>query len=53
MNTGDEETLVTHPEGGESKLIDILDRMVHGGYAHVSQLMYVRGLIEQRHWFSR
>ena len=53
LNTGDEEMLVSHPEGGESKLIDILGRMIHGGYAHVGQLMYVRGLLEQRHWFSR
>jgi hypothetical protein len=53
LDVGDEETLVPHPEGGESKLMAILDRMVHGGYAHVGQLMYVRGLIEQRHWFSR
>jgi hypothetical protein len=53
LGIGDEEMLVAHPEGGESKLIAILDRMVHGGYTHVGQLMYVRGLIEGRHWFSR
>jgi hypothetical protein len=53
LGNGAEDNLVAHPEGGESKLMAILDRMVHGGYAHVGQLMYVRGLIEQRHWFSR
>ena len=53
LQPGDEEKLVSHPEGGDEKLITILDRMVHGGLAHVGQLMYVRGLIEGRHWFSR
>lgn len=53
LEPGDEEKSVSHPEGGDSKLIAILDRLVHGGFTHVGQLMYVRGLIEQRHWFSR
>ncbi|MEX2377607.1 MAG: DinB family protein [Dehalococcoidia bacterium] len=38
--------------GGES-LEEILFRTAHGGLAHVGQLMYVRGLIEKRHWFPR
>lgn len=32
---------------------NLLFRAVHGGFAHVGQAMYVRGLIEKRRWFSR
>jgi len=32
---------------------NLVFRTVHGGFAHVGQAMYVRGLIEKRRWFSR
>ncbi len=48
-----ENEIIENPEGGQSPLGPVLNRMVHGGLTHVGQLMYVRGLIERRHWFSR
>lgn len=48
-----ENDLIDNPEGGRTPLGAVLNRMVHGGLTHVGQLMYVRGLIERRHWFSR
>ncbi len=50
---GAEKDLIDNPEGGQTPLGPLLHRMVHGGLTHVGQLMYVRGLIEHRHWFSR
>ena len=45
---------VEAPDGtGPTTVSAILFRMVHGGLAHVGQLMYVRGLVERRIWFPR
>ena len=38
---------------GDSAVRDLVFRAVHGGLAHVGQLMYVRGLVEKRRWFPR
>ncbi len=38
---------------GDGSVRDLVFRAVHGGLAHVGQLMYVRGLVEKRHWFPR
>jgi hypothetical protein len=38
---------------GDATVADAVYRATHGGLAHVGQLMYVRGLIEQRRWFPR
>jgi hypothetical protein len=53
LRPGAENDVIDNPEGGQSPLGAVLNRMVHGGLSHVGQLMYVRGLIERRHWFSR
>ncbi len=53
LSPGAENDVIDNPEGGQSPLGAVLNRMVHGGLTHVGQLMYVRGLIERRHWFSR
>ena len=53
LGPGAENDVVDNPEGGQTPLGTVLNRMVHGGLTHVGQLMYVRGLIERRHWFSR
>ena len=45
-------TLVTG-SSGDSSVSALVFRAVHGGLAHVGQLMYVRGLVEKRHWFPR
>lgn len=38
---------------GDATVSDLVLRAVHGGLAHLGQLMYVRGLVEKRHWFPR
>ena len=38
---------------GDATVEELVFRAVHGGLAHVGQLMYVRGLVEKRHWFPR
>lgn len=38
---------------GDATVRDLVFRAVHGGLAHLGQLMYVRGLVEKRHWFPR
>lgn len=38
---------------GDATVSDLIFRVVHGGLAHLGQLMYVRGLTEKRHWFPR
>lgn len=38
---------------GDATVSDLVSRAVHGGLAHLGQLMYVRGLVEKRHWFPR
>lgn len=38
---------------GDASVRDLVFRAVHGGLAHLGQLMYVRGLVEKRHWFPR
>lgn len=38
---------------GDANVRDLVFRAVHGGLAHLGQLMYVRGLVEKRHWFPR
>ena len=53
LRPGAENDVIDNPEGGQTPLGPLLTRMVHGGLTHVGQLMYVRGLIERRHWFSR
>ncbi|MCH8103560.1 MAG: DinB family protein [Chloroflexi bacterium] len=53
LSPGAENDVIDNPEGGQTPLGAVLSRMVHGGLTHVGQLMYVRGLIERRHWFSR
>ncbi|MCH8224056.1 MAG: DinB family protein [Chloroflexi bacterium] len=53
LGPGAESDVIDNPEGGQTPLGAVLNRMVHGGLTHVGQLMYVRGLIERRHWFSR
>ena len=53
LGPGAEDEVIDNPEGGRTELGAVLNRMVHGGLTHVGQLMYVRGLIERRHWFSR
>lgn len=53
LTTDEIESSVSSPDdgGGMAPVHGVLSRMVHGGLAHVGQLMYVRGLIERRHWF--
>ena len=53
LSPGAENDVIDNPEGGQTPLGAVLNRIVHGGLTHVGQLMYVRGLIEHRHWFSR
>ena len=53
LGPGAENDVIDNPEGGQTPLGALLNRIVHGGLTHVGQLMYVRGLIERRHWFSR
>ena len=38
---------------GDETVGALIFRSVHGGLAHVGQLMYVRGLVEKRRWFLR
>jgi hypothetical protein len=38
---------------GDSSVSALVFRAVHGGLAHVGQMMYIRGLVEKRHWFPR
>ncbi len=38
---------------GDATVSDLVFRAVHGGLAHLGQLMFVRGLVEKRHWFPR
>lgn len=38
---------------GDTTVSELVFRSIHGGLAHVGQLMYVRGLVEKRHWFPR
>ncbi len=38
---------------GDGSVEALVFRAVHGGLAHLGQLMYVRGLVEKRHWFPR
>ena len=40
-------------DSGDATVKELVFRAVHGGLAHVGQLMYVRGLAEKRHWFPR
>lgn len=40
-------------DSGDATIGELVFRSVHGGLAHVGQLMYVRGLIENRRWFPR
>ena len=45
----------SEPAGGsgDGSVEALVFRAVHGGLAHLGQLMYVRGLVEKRHWFPR
>ena len=40
-------------DSGDGSVRDLVFRAVHSGLAHLGQLMYVRGLVEKRHWFPR
>jgi hypothetical protein len=53
LRAGAEDDIIDSPDGGRTPLGEVLNRFIHGGVAHVGQLMYVRGLIERRRWFSR
>ena len=48
-----EATTAISGSSGDATIGDLIFRVVHGGLAHVGQLMYVRGLAEKRHWFPR
>ncbi len=51
-----EDTDSTDPvagDSGDANIGALVMRVVHGGLAHTGQLMYVRGLVEKRHWFPR
>ena len=48
-----ESTTALAGDSGDATVAALIFRAVHGGLAHVGQLMYVRGLVEKRHWFPR